>query len=83
MKMASIGTEYSGDIQASLVTQAKDNMNGLPRSFSLLLGEIRFSANSGENARILIVPSQNLTGKTHLDNLMGLHCISRCSDFVR
>jgi hypothetical protein len=31
IKTASIGREYSGHIQPSLVTQAKENMNGLPR----------------------------------------------------
>jgi hypothetical protein len=30
IKMASIGTQYSGDIQPSLFTQDKENMNGVP-----------------------------------------------------
>jgi hypothetical protein len=31
IKMASIGSEYSVHIQPFLVTQAKENMNGVPR----------------------------------------------------
>jgi hypothetical protein len=41
IKMASIGTEYSGDIQPSLPTQAKENMNGLQRYLQILVGQIR------------------------------------------
>jgi hypothetical protein len=42
IKMVSIGREYSGHSKPSLVTQAKENMTGLPRYLQILVGTIRF-----------------------------------------
>jgi hypothetical protein len=63
IKMASIGTEYSGSIQSSLVSQAKENINRLPRYLSILVSKKRFFAEFWERARILILAPQNLREK--------------------
>jgi hypothetical protein len=43
IKNASIGPEYSRPLEPSLLTQAKENMNGLPRYLQILVGQIRFA----------------------------------------
>jgi hypothetical protein len=49
---------------------------------SILVGQIRFSANSGKNARVLIVVAQNLRATVDFSNFMALHCIYLLSSCV-
>jgi hypothetical protein len=69
--MASIGAEYSGDIQPSLITQAKENMTGLPGYLSILIAKIRFFGRFWEKRSVLDRRPTKFEGKSAFGQSQG------------